>query len=146
MFTMGAEALKAALPHLAEYAAKGATIGDVINHVSGGGYGGRNQNGQNVEFAQSQTQPGYDAARDNTRSANDDLMIKMAGMNDTAFYRGKALGDHQRQSDFVNNIATTDQSNRAALAQSAIQSYDNARQANAQFLSTLNNAGMGRAY
>lgn len=146
MFEIGAEALKAALPHLQQMMAKGATLGDVVNQVSGGGYGGRNMNVNNTATVQGQTQPGYAEGRDDARNAGNILTDKMLGANDTAFYRNIQAGNAQRQSDFINQSAMADQQARAGLADSAIRSYDNARQANTQFLNTLNQAGAGRMY
>lgn len=118
----------------------------MAEHLLGGGYGNPNQNAQNIGMSQDQTQAGYDAARDNTRSANDRLMVDMAQMSDQRFNRGLQAGNMQRQADFVNNMAINDQASRAALASDAIRSYDNARQANNQFMQTLNQAGTGRMY
>ncbi len=118
----------------------------IAEHLMGGGYGNSDQNAQNVGFAQGQTQAGYDASRDNTRSANDRLMNDMTQMNDQRFNRGVQTGNMQRQADFTNNMAMSDQQSRSNLAAQAIQSYDNARQANNQFMQTLNQAGAGRMY
>lgn len=125
---------------------RGGSVGDVINHLTGSGYGGSRQNAGNIGSAQQQTQGGYDAARDNTRTANDELLGRMSNMNDAAYYRGVATGNMQRQADFTNNMAINDQASRAALASDAIRSYDNARSANANFIASLNQAGAGRMY
>lgn len=122
--------------------ASGATAKQIFDHFTGGGYGGTNMNTGNIGMVQGQTN--YDPSQQIgvSQNASNQELNTLGGVSDRMFYRNEGANDARRQANLVNDVAIQDLSNRANAAANVLNSYNQARQSNANLLSNLQSAGL----
>ncbi|MGL5922121.1 hypothetical protein [Chroococcidiopsis sp.] len=120
----------------------GATAKQIFDHFTGGGYGGTNMNAGNIGTVQGQTP--YDPAQmiGVSQNASNQDLNNLGTLGDRMFYRNEAANDARRQANLVNDVAIGDMANRANAAANVLNSYNQARQTNANFLANLQAAGL----
>ena len=111
----------------------GATAKQIFDHFTDAG---------NVGMVQGQTP--YDPAQmiGTSQRASDQEMSTMGAVGDRLFYRNEVANDARRQANLVNDVAIQDMSNRANAAANVLNSYNQARATNANFLANLQSAGL----